>query len=74
VAVPDCEEAISARLCRYGWLASTTFYAIIATCFLQALCCLVRLRIIAGKSTGTNAAQRDLAPTTDALFGVVLET
>ena len=26
--------------CRYVWLASTTFCAIIATCFLQALCCL----------------------------------
>ncbi len=69
MAVQDCEEAISARLCRYGWLASTTFYAIIATCFLQALCCLVRLRIIAGESTGTNAEQRDITWTTERLFG-----
>jgi hypothetical protein len=66
VAVPDYEEAISARLCRYGWLASTTFYAIIATCFLQALYCLERLRVIAGESTDTSGGQRDLARTTDA--------
>jgi len=26
--------------CHYVWLASITFCAIIATCFLQALCCL----------------------------------
>jgi hypothetical protein len=60
VEVRDCDEAISARLCRYGWLASTTFYAIIATCFLQALFCLVRLRLIAAKSTVRDGEKLDL--------------
>ena len=59
MAVQDCEEAINARLCRYDWLASTTFCAIIATCFLQALFYLVRSRIIAAESTDKNGGKLD---------------
>jgi len=61
VGVHDLEGATSARLCRYGWLASTTFYAIIATCFLQALFCLVRSRAIAAESTDKNGVKPDFA-------------
>jgi polysaccharide biosynthesis/export protein len=61
VGVQDLEEATSARLCRYGWLASTTFYAIIATCFLQALFCLVSSRAIAAESTDKNGVKPDFA-------------
>jgi len=42
-------------------LASTTFYAIIATCFLQALFYLVRSRAIAGESTDKNGVKPDFA-------------